>query len=502
MAAEELLDDHVSTAQCKKAVDALLSHELKVQEEKTENDLLGGKEVHVWLVITTKQMHPEGKLKPAKIPLKHPLVDPRTSPICLITKDPQREYKDLLEKHNIRFISRVVGVTKLKGKFKPFEARRLLLKENGLFLADERVVPLLPKLLGKLFFKAKKQPIPVCLTRKDLKGELERAVSATYFHQNQGTCVSVKIGTLSQNPSQVLDNLKTALPAVVKHVKGGWDNIQAFHIKTNSSASLPIWTCGLGTEDGSRWDGLLAREEEEESEQAAEQEEDMEEKEVQTEGKKRKRTAGEDAEGKESKKKAKAKAPASSEGPVEASGKEKRAAKDEAEVPKKKKVEASSPAAAEEISTPKEKTKGKKRASAESEEPEPTSTAAAAKASSATAKKQKPKAKASKDVAAVSLSAAVAAPAPAPVSIMDRMKGKAVAAPVATAVPSKKPAPSKPEDGDSKTSSVRAAPATLKKDEIKQKRAAAGLEKKKGKVAEAKLGTKPAKAAVLGKRKV
>ena len=86
----------------------------------------------------------------------HPLIDPRTSSICLITKDPQREYKNLLESKGIKFISRVVGITKLKGKFKPFEARRMLLKENGMFLADERVVPLLPKLLGSKWFEAKK----------------------------------------------------------------------------------------------------------------------------------------------------------------------------------------------------------------------------------------------------------------------------------------------------------------------------------------------------------
>ena len=86
----------------------------------------------------------------------HPIVDPRVSSVCLITKDPQREYKDLLESHGIRFINRVVGIEKLKGKFKPFEARRLLLKGNDLFLADERVVPLLPGLLGKKFFEAKK----------------------------------------------------------------------------------------------------------------------------------------------------------------------------------------------------------------------------------------------------------------------------------------------------------------------------------------------------------
>ena len=32
----------------------------------------------------------------------------------------------------------------------------MLLKENDLFLADKRVVPLLPGLLGKKFFEAKK----------------------------------------------------------------------------------------------------------------------------------------------------------------------------------------------------------------------------------------------------------------------------------------------------------------------------------------------------------
>lgn len=98
-------------------------------------------------------------------PLKHALVDPRVSPVCLITKDPQREYKDLLESHKIKFISRVVGIEKLKGKFKSYEARRMLLKENGMFLADERVIPLLPGLLGKKWFDAKKYDSPTLFYR-------------------------------------------------------------------------------------------------------------------------------------------------------------------------------------------------------------------------------------------------------------------------------------------------------------------------------------------------
>lgn len=97
-------------------------------------------------------------------PIAHPLVDPRSSAVCLIVKDPQREYKDLLETHGIKFISRVIGITKLKGKFKPYEARRMLLKDHALFLADDRVTPLLPGLLGSKWFDAKKWvPFPLSM---------------------------------------------------------------------------------------------------------------------------------------------------------------------------------------------------------------------------------------------------------------------------------------------------------------------------------------------------
>ncbi|CCO30759.1 Putative ribosome biogenesis protein C8F11,04 AltName: Full=U3 snoRNP-associated protein C8F11.04 [Rhizoctonia solani AG-1 IB] len=188
----KLIDSHVSTKQAKLAIDALLKYNEKHQAEKEESELLGAREEVVWLNVAVKKAYPEKKLKPFSIPLARPIVDPRTSPICLITKDPQREYKDLLAAQNVKFVSRVVGVTKLKGKFKPFEARRQLMKDHGIFLVDERVVPMMPKLLGKIFFKAKKQPVPVNLQKKDVKSELERAVSSTYMHQNQGTCTYVR----------------------------------------------------------------------------------------------------------------------------------------------------------------------------------------------------------------------------------------------------------------------------------------------------------------------
>ncbi|KAF8192176.1 ribosomal protein L1p/L10e family-domain-containing protein [Pholiota molesta] len=299
---DQLIDDHVSLQQCRKAVEALHSHELKKKEKFDEGQLLPGKEQNLWLNVTVKTIPPGHRLKPVKIPIVYPLVDPRTTPVCLITKDPQREYKDLLETHNIKFISRVVGLEKLKGKFKPFEARRMLLKENGLFLADERVTPLLPKLLGSKWFEAKKQPIPVCLTRKDLKGELERAISSTYMNQNQGTCTSIKVGKMSQTPSQIVDNIKTALPAIAKAIKGNWDNIQSLHIKTNSSASLPVWSCILDDTEGGRWHGLQAEADDDEDvemdgeDNGSEGEEEKPKKAAVSKGKKRPSSSDEEEE--------------------------------------------------------------------------------------------------------------------------------------------------------------------------------------------------------------
>lgn len=76
--------------------------------------------------------------------------------MCLITKDPQREYKDKVAAQGLTRISKVIGVTKLRQKHKPYEAKRQLCSSFEVFLADARVIPVLPALLGKHFFEKKK----------------------------------------------------------------------------------------------------------------------------------------------------------------------------------------------------------------------------------------------------------------------------------------------------------------------------------------------------------
>ncbi|KAK3669862.1 proteasome-interacting protein cic1 [Recurvomyces mirabilis] len=237
-------------------------------------------EVPVWLILTTKKhIIDKKRLKPAKITLPHPYLDlqDETLRICLITADPQRKYKDLLDDPGFpaelrKRISRIVGVEKLKAKYKAFESKRQLLGEYDIFLADDRVITSLPTVLGKTFYKGgSKRPIPVSLegkrqsvdeqgnkrqklseggkkvVRRDIKPqdiahEIERAVSSALVHLAPSTTTAVKVGRATMEPSHVQANIETVTSALVeKHVPQQWKNVKSIHIKGPNTAALPIY---------------------------------------------------------------------------------------------------------------------------------------------------------------------------------------------------------------------------------------------------------------------
>ncbi|GAA5846575.1 hypothetical protein JCM3766R1_007116 [Sporobolomyces carnicolor] len=239
----------IDPKQCERAVQALLAHVEKKQAQREETELLGEQEEKVFLVVGLKQAPKREVHKPVRLPLAHPVMNPKESPVTLFVKDPQREYKDLLQELKIGFVSRVVGLDKLNKKHKTFEAKRQLLKEADLFLVDDRVMPEVGKAIGKMWRDAKKQPIPVAMTRKDLKAELERAIASTYMQVTTGTSISIKLGTTSLHSRQELvDNLLSVLPYVASRIPNApasFSNVQSLHIKTSTSTSLPIYNAKL-----------------------------------------------------------------------------------------------------------------------------------------------------------------------------------------------------------------------------------------------------------------
>jgi ribosome biogenesis protein UTP30 len=227
--------------QSAKAIKALQDFQKKQSVgEKVANK----SEDYVHLVISLKKIAERASVKPYRLSLPHPfrrVEDKNSLSVCLIVKDPLEGERTKLPT-DIPCIQYVESVKGLANKNKPFEAKRILCASHDLFLADERVLPCLPKILGKVFFDKKKQPIPVDLTVKNVRGELESAIQATYLHLNTGPCITVKVGKSGQPVSELQANIEAIIKQVDKRVpEGGLSNVRAMSLKTGCSIALPIF---------------------------------------------------------------------------------------------------------------------------------------------------------------------------------------------------------------------------------------------------------------------
>ncbi|ORX87550.1 ribosomal protein L1 [Anaeromyces robustus] len=270
----------LNESQVNKATSALL----EFFEKTKKNDLLAD-ESPVWLVLSTKIPPENSKVKPIKIPLKYPIYN-KNSDVCLITKDPQSEYKEMLKEQGITNISKVIGVTKLKKKYKPYEAKRQLCNSYDIFLADDRIIPILPKLIGKSFYDKKKQPVPIKLKKGILLKEITNVLNSTFYFVNSGGCSSIKIGLTNQTPQEIAENIMYSINYIVEKVPGKWKNIQRLSIKTNKSIALPIYSSlpdeakkieinqiNKSNEDEEKEDEVFAEQEEEDDDDEEEEEE-------------------------------------------------------------------------------------------------------------------------------------------------------------------------------------------------------------------------------------
>lgn len=157
----------------------------------------------------------------------------------------------------------------------------------------------------------RRQPIPIAIQRKDLKAELERAISATYLQISTGTSLSVKIGSTSlHSAEQLTANLLALIPQLAVRIPhSAWDNIQSLHIKSATSTALPIYSVSL--DKAGRFKGASADEEAAKVERAAQKEAKEEarmEREFAKEQRRLERSATKDGKGREGKKSEKRKA--------------------------------------------------------------------------------------------------------------------------------------------------------------------------------------------------
>ncbi|KAK6343456.1 hypothetical protein TWF730_011045 [Orbilia blumenaviensis] len=268
-------------AQAAKAVAALKAHlatkktsapKAALFDDADESDLEDGTvgvadpDLAIWLVVTGKKFFTQDKKpKQERVVLPNPyLTSPSpTFTICLITKDPSAYYRSLISHLPYHPSSiTVIAPSKLKTNYKTFEARRQLERSHDIFLADDRIIPLLPSLLGSsIYRRSAKVPIPIKISKieppaKDaeapkskqqadagkLQKEIERAITATYFVLAASASQSVKVGIRAQSPEEVAQNVTAVMEHLTsKVVKAGWSGVRAVHLKAAETVALPVY---------------------------------------------------------------------------------------------------------------------------------------------------------------------------------------------------------------------------------------------------------------------
>jgi len=255
----------------------------------------------IWLTLTTKQhIVDDRRLKPSKIAVPHSLNTSSDLRICLITADPQRAVKNLVADPTFpddlkSRIAQIIGLTKLKERYKTFETRRQLVAEHDIFLADDRIINRLPAVLGKVFYKGtSKRPIPIIIAQSERKQEasqqgkkakkepsttlkrplalakeIEKAIDCVPVSLRPGTSLAVRAGLASFEPQQLVDNISAVVTSVIeKHVVKGWRNVKSIHIKGNLSTAVPIWLADdLWTDSADVTATVAAAEDEDEDEE-------------------------------------------------------------------------------------------------------------------------------------------------------------------------------------------------------------------------------------------
>ncbi|KAJ0250799.1 Ribosomal protein L1p/L10e family [Hirschfeldia incana] len=200
----------------------------------------------VYLVVTLKKPPQIDRTNPVTIPLPHPLIDLTESPpeICLIIDDKHKNKitKETalkkIEAENVP-ITTVIKVSKLKTELKKLEEEEGMRHE--VYFAERRLMPILPKLLGKEFVKKKKSLIAINLRNGNWKEQVEKVCESALFFVGTGTCSVVKVAKLSMGRKEIVENVVAVMEGIAGSIPGGWKSVKLFHLKLLESLALPVY---------------------------------------------------------------------------------------------------------------------------------------------------------------------------------------------------------------------------------------------------------------------
>jgi len=234
-------DVKVKKAALRKAVSAL---RMVVSKKTANSNPLFDDTAETMTLQLTLAKHPERRRRDVTIRLPHPMYGPK-SEVCFISRSPQKKYKELLlQKHPVPGLTKVIGIEKLKKNYQAPSDKRALADAYDLFLCDRRVVEMMPKALGVIFYKKKlKPPVPVALKEglEDPKAEIEKAISGTTFRMPSGPCIGVRFGRVTMEEDELVANAAAVIASSIKLLDRSGLLLQSISVQATNNPALPIW---------------------------------------------------------------------------------------------------------------------------------------------------------------------------------------------------------------------------------------------------------------------
>jgi len=167
--------------------------------------------------------------------------------VCMFCRSEDKEAIEAFFRANpFDGLTTIISLNEVKKQYKAFKDRKELLNNHSHFVCDIGIVSHLYNLLGKVFSQRNNYPIPVkvdgCFKgNTKLLANVLQAVDSAYMHLH-GSHINIRLGNTGMPVSDVADNVYEGVHfAVDGKIKDSWKNIHSVHIKTPTSASLPLY---------------------------------------------------------------------------------------------------------------------------------------------------------------------------------------------------------------------------------------------------------------------
>jgi hypothetical protein len=181
----------VPQSRVERAVKALTDFVARERAAKKKQNLLDEAET-ISVVVTLFKTPEQGSNKGIAIRIPHTLHPLEETRVCIFVKDDAvKPVKAKLEGELALGVDKVLSLTKLRTVYADHQKRRELCAQYDLFLADDRILPMLTKALGREFFKHKKQPRPIRVLRQNLGAQIANARDSTRLCVLRSVSVSV-----------------------------------------------------------------------------------------------------------------------------------------------------------------------------------------------------------------------------------------------------------------------------------------------------------------------